>query len=88
MAQPLSGTTLTSKTSAIVGPSAYLTLAVPIVALIVVLLGGSRLLLNYIHVLTASTWTGTDLARALASSQTIFQMAMIFMTGYGIITLH
>jgi len=61
--------TLSSKTSAIVGPSAYLTLAVPIVALIVALLSGSLLLLNYVHVLIAGTWTGIDLFMGLVMSR-------------------
>jgi hypothetical protein len=67
--KPSSSTTLTSKTSAIVGPSAYLTLAVPIVALIVALLSGSLLLLNYVHVLTGATWTGIDLFMGLVMSR-------------------
>lgn len=55
--------------NAIVGPSAYVTLAVPIIALIVALLSGSLLLLNYVHVLTAATWTGIDLFMGLVMSR-------------------
>jgi len=62
-------TTSTSKPSAIVGPSAFLTLAVPIVALIAALLSGSLLLLNYVHVLIAGTWTGIDLFMGLVMSR-------------------
>jgi len=69
MAKPPSTTTLTGKASAIVGPSAYLTLAVPIVALIAALLSGSLLLLNYVHVLIAGTWTGIDLFMGLVMSR-------------------
>lgn len=69
MAKPPSTTTLTGKASAMVGPSAYLTLAVPIVALIAALLSGSLLLLNYVHVLIAGTWTGIDLFMGLVMSR-------------------
>lgn len=69
MAKPSSSTTLTSKPSAIVGPSAYLTLAVPIVALIAALLSGSLLMLDYVHVLTGGTWTGIDLFMGLVMSR-------------------
>jgi len=37
------------------------TLFVPIVALVVVLVYGNLLALNYLHVLTGGTWTGIDL---------------------------
>ncbi len=69
MTKPPSTKNLASKASAIVGPSAYLTLAVPIVALIVALLSGSLLLLNYVHVLIAGTWTGIDLFMGLVMSR-------------------
>ena len=69
MTKPPSTTTLTGKANAIVGPSAYLTLAVPIVALIVALLSGSLLLLDYVHVLIAGTWTGIDLFMGLVMSR-------------------
>ena len=69
MTKPPSTTDLSSKASAIVGPSAYLTLAVPIVALIVAFLSGSLLLLNYVHVLIAGTWTGIDLFMGLVMSR-------------------
>ncbi len=67
MTKPLA--TSTSKPSAIVGPSAFLTLAVPVVALIAALLSGSLLLLNYVHVLIAATWTGIDLFMGLVMSR-------------------
>jgi len=69
MTKPPSTENLGNKASAIVGPSAYLTLAVPIVALIVALLSGSLLLLNYVHVLIAGTWTGIDLFMGLVMSR-------------------
>ena len=62
-------TTLASKDSAIIGLSSYLTLAVPIIALIAALLSGSLLLLNYVHVLIAGTWTGIDLFMGLVMSR-------------------
>jgi hypothetical protein len=46
-------------------------LAVPIVALIVALLSGSLLLLNYVHVLTGGTWTGIDLFMGLVMSRVL-----------------
>lgn len=69
MAKPASATTLTSKTGTIIGPSAYLTLAVPIVALLAALFSGSLLLLDYVHVLTGGTWTGIDLFMGLVMSR-------------------
>jgi hypothetical protein len=60
-----------SKASGIVGPSSILTLAVPIVALIVALLSGRLLLLNYVHVLTGGTWTGIDLFMGLVMSRVL-----------------
>ena len=66
MAKSPSATTMQN---AIVGPSAYVTLAVPIIALIATLLSGSHLLLNYVHVLTAATWTGIDLFMGLVMSR-------------------
>jgi hypothetical protein len=59
----------TNERSAIVGLGSFLTLAIPIVALLVILLSGSHILLNYIHVLTAATWTGTDLFMGLVMSR-------------------
>jgi zinc transporter ZupT len=67
MTKPLA--TSTSKPSAIVVPSAFLTLAIPVVALIAALLSGSLLLLNYVHVLIAGTWTGIDLFMGLVMSR-------------------
>ena len=69
MTKPPNTTDLRSKPSAIVGPSAFLTLAVPIVGLIAALLSGSLLLLNYVHVLIAGTWTGIDLFMGLVMSR-------------------
>ncbi|MGB8781088.1 MAG: hypothetical protein WCD81_10625 [Candidatus Bathyarchaeia archaeon] len=69
MTKPPNTTTLASKDSAIVGLSSYLTLAVPIIALIAALLSGSLLLLNYVHVLIAGTWTGIDLFMGLVMSR-------------------
>jgi hypothetical protein len=69
MIKPPNTTDLRSKPSAIVGPSAFLTLAVPIVGLIAALLSGSLLLLNYVHVLIAGTWTGIDLFMGLVMSR-------------------
>jgi hypothetical protein len=67
--KPPSTTTLAGKAGAIVGPGAYVTLAVPIVALIAALLSGSLLLLNFVHVLIAGTWTGIDLFMGLVMSR-------------------
>ncbi len=53
------------------GPSSILTLAVPVVALIVALLSGSILLLTYVHVLTGATWTGIDLFMGLVMSRVL-----------------
>jgi hypothetical protein len=69
MTKPAGTSTLASRASPIVGPSAYLTLAVPVVALIAALLSGSLLLLNYVHVLIAGTWTGIDLFMGLVMSR-------------------
>jgi hypothetical protein len=69
MTKPPGTLTSTSRASPIVGPSAFLTLAVPVVALIAALLSGSLLLLNYVHVLIAGTWTGIDLFMGLVMSR-------------------
>jgi hypothetical protein len=53
------------------GPSSILTLAVPVVALIVALLSRSLLLLTYVHVLTGGTWTGIDLFMGLVMSRVL-----------------
>jgi len=60
---------LGDRTSNILGPSSYLTLFVPIAALIAALLSGSLLFLNYVHVLTGATWTGIDLFMGLVMSR-------------------
>lgn len=71
MTNPQSKTASAGKASGLVGPSSILTLAVPIVALIVALLSGSLLLLNYVHVLTGGTWTGIDLFMGLVMSRVL-----------------
>ncbi len=45
----------------IITPYSLVTLFVPIVALVLVLIFGNLLALNYLHVLTGGTWTGIDL---------------------------
>jgi hypothetical protein len=45
----------------IITPYSLVTLLVPIVALVLVLVYGNLLALNYLHVLTGGTWTGIDL---------------------------
>jgi hypothetical protein len=71
MAQPQNTTGPATKAGGLVGPSAILTLVVPVVALIVALLSGSLLLLNYVHVLTGGTWTGIDLFMGLVMSRVL-----------------
>ena len=75
MKKPSGSIDSTSESSAIVGPSAYLTLAVPVLALIVALLSGSLLLLDYVHVLTGGTWTGIDLFMGLVMSRVMRGLA-------------
>ncbi|MDG6997099.1 MAG: hypothetical protein JRN52_14350 [Nitrososphaerota archaeon] len=53
----------------ILGPGSLATLFVPIVALLVALLSGSFLLLDYVHVLSGATWTGIDLFMGLVMSR-------------------
>jgi len=53
----------------IVSPYSFLTVLVPIAALIVVLAYGNLLAHNYIHVLTGGTWTGIDLFMGLVMSR-------------------
>jgi hypothetical protein len=45
----------------IITPYSLVTLFVPIIALVLVLVYGNLLALNYLHVLTGGTWTGIDL---------------------------
>ncbi|HVP15852.1 MAG TPA: hypothetical protein VMT42_00595 [candidate division Zixibacteria bacterium] len=71
MTQPQGTTASASQTGRIVGPSAILTLTVPVVALIATLLSGSLLLLTYVHVLTGGTWTGIDLFMGLVMSRVL-----------------
>jgi hypothetical protein len=75
MAKPAAATTFANKTGTIVGPSAILTLAVPVVALLAALLSGSLLLLDYVHVLTGGTWTGIDLFMGLVMSRVMRGLA-------------
>jgi len=65
----LKATNSGGKSDAILGSSVYVTLAVPIIALIAALLSGSLLLLDYVHVLTGGTWTGIDLFMGLVMSR-------------------
>ena len=51
------------------GQVSYLTLGVPILALIAALFSGSLLLLDYVYVLTGGTWTGIDLFMGLVMSR-------------------
>jgi hypothetical protein len=44
------------KTQGVVSPYSLLTLLVPVAALIIVILYGNLLTLNYIHILTGGTW--------------------------------
>jgi hypothetical protein len=69
--QPQNTKAPASKVGRIIGPSSILTLAVPVVALIVALLSGSLLLLTYVHVLTGATWTGIDLFMGLVMSRVL-----------------
>jgi hypothetical protein len=71
MTKPQNKSAVASKAGGLVGPSSVLTLAVPIVALIVALLSGRLLLLNYVHVLTGGTWTGIDLFMGLVMSRVL-----------------
>jgi hypothetical protein len=64
-----------SEASKLIGPASLLTLAVPVVALIVALLSGSHLLLNYVHVITGGTWTGIDLFMGLVMSRVLRGLA-------------
>ena len=49
--------------------SSLATLLVPIISLIVAILSGSFLLLDYVHVLSGATWTGVDLFMGLVMSR-------------------
>lgn len=69
--QPQSTRASARKVGGIVGLSSILTLAVPVVALIVALLSRSLLLLTYVHVLTGGTWTGIDLFMGLVMSRVL-----------------
>jgi hypothetical protein len=64
-------TPLTETAGSIVGPSSFLTLAVPIIALVAALLSGSFLFLDYVHVITGGTWTGIDLFMGLVMSRVL-----------------
>jgi hypothetical protein len=71
MTQSQTATASDDKTGRIVGPSAILTLAIPVVALIVAVLSGSLLILTYVHILTGGTWTGIDLFMGLVMSRVL-----------------
>jgi hypothetical protein len=71
MTQPQGTTASASKTGGIIGSSSILTLAVPVVALIIALFSRSLLLLTYVHVLTGGTWTGIDLFMGLVMSRVL-----------------
>ncbi len=75
MAQIPSTKPSASEASNLIGPASILTLVVPIAALIVALLSGSLLLLDYIHVLTGGTWTGIDLFMGLVMSRVLRGLA-------------
>jgi hypothetical protein len=49
------------KKQQLISPYSLATLLVPISGLIIVLIYGNLLALNYVHVLTGGTWTGIDL---------------------------
>ena len=53
----------------IITPYSFLTLFVPLVALVLVLLYGNLLAFNYLHVLTGGTWTGIDLFMGIVMSR-------------------
>jgi len=59
----------------IIGPSSLATLFVPVIALIVALLSGSYLFLDYVHVITGATWTGVDLFMGLVMSRVLRSLA-------------
>jgi hypothetical protein len=53
----------------IITPYSLVTLFVPIIALVLVLVYGNLLALNYLHVLTGGTWTGIDLFMGVVMSR-------------------
>ncbi len=55
----------------IIGPSSFVTLAIPVLALIAAVWSGSLLFLNYVHVITGGTWTGIDLFMGLVMSRVL-----------------
>ncbi len=55
----------------IIGPSSFITLAIPVVALIAAVWSGSLLFLDYVHVITGGTWTGIDLFMGLVMSRVL-----------------
>ncbi len=59
----------------ILGPSALVTLLVPVATLIAALLSGSLLFLDYVHVITGGTWTGIDLFMGLVMSRVLRGLA-------------
>lgn len=65
------GITASKEVNKLWGPSSYVTLAVPVAALVLALYSGSLLLLNYVHVITGATWTGVDLFMGLVMSRVL-----------------
>ena len=49
---------------------------IPIAALIVVLLSGSLVYLDYVHVKTGGTWTGIDLSMGLVMARVIRSLSV------------
>ncbi|QKR00223.1 hypothetical protein GWK48_07400 [Metallosphaera tengchongensis] len=54
-----------------ISPYSFITLLVPIFALVIVLTLRNLVWLNYIHVLTGGTWTGVDLFMGLVMSRVL-----------------
>lgn len=50
---------------ALAGPGSAVTVVVPVAALILILLAGNRILLDYYHVLFGAMWTGIDIFMGL-----------------------
>ena len=64
-----------TRASSVLGLSSFLTLAVPIVALVAAVSSGSILFLDYVHVITGGTWTGIDLFMGLVMSRVMRGLA-------------
>ncbi|MDG6995449.1 MAG: hypothetical protein JRN52_05960 [Nitrososphaerota archaeon] len=59
----------------LIGYSSFVTLIVPIAALLAALLSGSLLLLDYVHVITGATWTGIDIFMGIVMSRILRSLA-------------